>query len=128
MKKILPVLLTAIIFLAFATRPETKTDTISEGEQPQISADNKGVIRVVFGRQDKIFCSTSTDKGVTFSSPVLVAQVPGMHLGMSRGPQIASSDKYSIITAMDKSGDIHWFQLDHSANEWINKGTVNDVK
>ncbi|MDO6429622.1 hypothetical protein Q4E93_03405 [Flavitalea sp. BT771] len=110
--------------------PSSKTDdnTIAEGEQPQIAADNRGIVRVVFGRKDTIFCVTSSDQGSTFSKPVMVAKIPEMHLGMSRGPQIASSASYSIITAMDKSGDIHCFQLNHSSKEWKNMGTINDLK
>lgn len=128
MKKTFSAILLGFIFLALASRSETPTDTIAEGEQPQISADSKGVIRVVFGLRDKIFCSTFNDQGVLFSDPVLVAQVPNMHLGMSRGPQIASSKNYSVITAMDKSGNIHWFQLNHLSKEWKNMGTINDLE
>jgi hypothetical protein len=112
--------------------------TIGDGAQPHISRDTKGIIRMVFGQKDKIFCSTSADNGVSFSSPVLVGEIPGMHLGMSRGPQIASSDHYTIITAMDKAGDIHCFRLDNSisrktapsgpANTWKALGNVNDLK
>ena len=126
MKKTYSAILLALIFLLSVSWSKKTTDTISAGQQPQISIDKKGVIRVVFGQQDKIFCATSTDNGVTFSNPVLVANVPDMHLGMSRGPQIASSDKFSVITAMDKAGNIHWFRL--SAGKWKNIGTVNDVK
>ncbi|HEY4291371.1 MAG TPA: hypothetical protein VGN00_29925 [Puia sp.] len=104
------------------------TDRIAEGQQPQIAVDNNGIIRVAFGRKDKIFCVTSVDQGVTFSEPVLVADVPEMHLGMSRGPQLASSDHYSVITAMDKAGNIHWFRLNHGAKGWSNMGMINDVK
>jgi len=112
--------------------------TIGSGEQPHVSRDTKGIIRVVYGQKDKIYCTTSGDNGISFSSPVLVAEIPGMHLGMSRGPQIASSAHYSIITAMDKAGDIHCFRLDNSAplktaqpgaaKEWKKLGTVNDLK
>ncbi len=128
MRITLSAILLGSIFWALLSWSAIKTDTISEGEQPQITADNKGIIRVVFGQKDKIFCATSEDQGITFSNPVLVAQVPEMHLGMSRGPQLASSGNYSIITAMDKSGNIHWFQLNHSSNEWKNMGTINDLK
>ena len=121
--------------------------TIGDGAQPHISRDTKGRIRVVYGLKDKIYCATSGNNGLSFSSPVLVAEVPGMHLGMSRGPQIASSAHYSIITAMDKTGDIHCFRLDNWApskagqsgaakewkdlgtdKEWKSLGTVNDLK
>ncbi|OJW55710.1 MAG: hypothetical protein BGO55_03190 [Sphingobacteriales bacterium 50-39] len=83
---------------------------------------------MVFGNKDSIFCAVSTDQGFTFSKPVLVAQVAGMHLGMSRGPQIASSANYSVITAMDKSGNIHWFRYSHSSQVWKDMGYINDVK
>ena len=113
MKKILPVILFGIISLSMTSLSDIKTDTISQGEQPQITMDNDGIVRVVFGEQDKILCSTSNDKGVTFSQPILVAQVPEMHLGMSRGPLLANSSNYSVISAQDKSGNIHWSKLKH---------------
>src|SRR5882757_4732429 len=91
MKKALLATLLAITILAFRSSPAIEINTLAAGEQPQISMDNKGIIRVVFGRKDEIFCSTSNDQGVTFSKSVLVAKVPAMHLGMSRDPQLASS-------------------------------------
>lgn len=103
-------------------------DTISAGEQPQLSMDTKGIVRVVFGRNDSIFCSTSIDEGAIFSKPVLVGHVPQMNLGMAMGPQIASSANYSIVTAMDEPGDIHFFQLHHSTGRWTDKGVINDIR
>ena len=50
-----------------------------------------------------------------------------MHLGMTRGPQIASSKDYSIVTAMDKKGNINCFRLDHKSGEWTKIKNVNDV-
>jgi len=126
--KTVRVVLLVIFFGALASWSGGETNIIASGEQPQISADSKGVIRVVFGLKDKIFCSTSNDQGITFSKPALVAQVPDMHLGMSRGPQLASSGNYSIVTAMDKPGNIHCFRLSHSTNEWKEMGTINDMK
>jgi len=126
-KPFLTILFTAV-FLVLTSLSDVKTAILSEGRQPQIGVDGKGVVRVIFGLQDEIFCTTSNDQGTTFGKPVLVAKVAGMHLGMSRGPQIASSDKYSVITAMDKAGNIHWFRLNNSSGEWKNMGVVNDLK
>lgn len=117
-----------MIFLVLTSWSDVANNIIAAGSQPQITADNKGIVRVVFGHQDDIYCATSIDKGLTFAKPVLVARVPEMHLGMSRGPQLASSVHYSVITAMDKSGNIHWFKLNHSAKEWKNMGVLNDFK
>ncbi|MBD1395103.1 hypothetical protein [Mucilaginibacter glaciei] len=99
---------------------------IGEGQQPQVSLDNKGIIRVVFGSADQIFCVASTDHGVSFSRPALVAKLPEMHLGMARGPQLTSSKNFSVITAMDKSGNIYWYRLAHDTGKWKSMGRVND--
>ncbi|MHB1921318.1 MAG: hypothetical protein ACYCOO_03675 [Chitinophagaceae bacterium] len=128
MKLFFPTILVTLIFFALASCSNIKTGTIGNGEQPQIAMDNRGVIRVVFGQKDKIFCASSHDKGVSFSSPVLVAQVPGMHLGMSRGPQLTCSANYSVITAMDKTGNIHWYRLSNTSSKWKDMGLVNDLK
>jgi len=128
MKKLFLAVLPAIIFFALASWSSGKTNTLANGEQPQITVDSRGIIRVVYGQKDKIFCATSTDGGLTFSQPVLVAEVPKMHLGMSRGPQLATSANYSIITAQDQSGTIHWYRLDHSTGRWKTMGVVNDLK
>jgi len=103
-------------------------NSIAAGQQPQIARDAAGRIRVVFGRNDSIFCSASANQGKSFSVPVLVGKVAQMHLGMARGPQLASSAHYSVVTAMDKEGNIHCFMLDHSKGQWQNKGLVNDIK
>jgi len=127
MKKIYSAIaLAAFLLLSISSSPNL-TGVISKGEQPQLAIDTKGTIRVVFGRQDQIFCATSVDKGSTFSEPVLVATVPGMHLGMARGPQLASSGSVSVITAMDKTGNIYWFRLNGIAGKWQRMGTVNDL-
>ncbi|NNU34120.1 hypothetical protein HK413_08140 [Mucilaginibacter sp. S1162] len=47
---------------------------------------------------------------------------------MSRGPQLSSSATYSVITAMDKTGNIHWFKLNNGAKAWQAMGVVNDLK
>jgi len=118
--------LTVIFLLVSWTSPVTRT--LSSGMQPQVSIDKNGVVRIVFGRNDSIFCATSINQGISFSDSRFVGQVAGMALGMSRGPQLASSLNFSVITAIGKSGDIHFFQLNHSGKKWIKKGIINDVK
>src|SRR4051794_21296588 len=77
--------------------------TIAIGRQPQASIDNAGIIRVAYGNNDSIFCVTSVNKGQSFSAPVLVGVIKKMHLGMARGPQLACSAHFSVITAMDEA-------------------------
>ena len=47
---------------------------------------------------------------------------------MSRGPQLASSGRYSVITAQDRDGNIHWYRLGNSSGQWESMGIVNDLK
>lgn len=128
MGKSFPAKLLLLIYSFFPMQVEIKSRTIADGQQPQITVDQKGIVRIVYGQGDQVFCSTSFDEGLLFSKPVLVARIPGMHLGMSRGPQLATSINYSVITAIDKAGDIHWFKLGLNTNKWENMGTLNDKR
>ena len=99
---------------------------IAPGEQPQITVDSKDLVRIVYGDKGKIFYATSNDKGETFSKPLLVAEVADMHLGMSRGPQLATSKDYSMVAAMDKKGNIYSFLLAHKTGKWEKLSQIND--
>jgi hypothetical protein len=127
MKNVFSITLLVTVFLTLTSLSEISSNAIGRGQQPQVSADNNGTIRVVFGSADQIFCATSNDHGLSFSKPVLVAQVADMHLGMSRGPQLTSSKNFSVISAMDKAGNIHWFKLGHDSQKWQDMGVINDL-
>lgn len=94
---------------------------IREGSSPQIAVDTRGTIRMVFGRSDSIFVVTSTDDARSFSAAAVVGVVPGMHLGNTRGPTIASSANRSAILAIDTKGTLSVFELDHRANRWLRR-------
>lgn len=116
-----------LVFTLFSI-PVLSQSILANGRQPQISVDDKEVVRLVYGDADKIYFSTSTDKGTTFSEPRVVAEVHEMHLGMTRGPQLATSKDYSVVTAMDKKGNIHAFKLTHKTGNWDKIQNVNDVR
>ncbi len=101
--------------------------TIATGHQPQISMDKLGVIRIIYGDSDKIYCATSLDNGATFPDIQKIGEIKDMHLGNSRGPQVASSINYTLVSAMDKKGAIHTFQLAHQSGKWTKVAFVNDV-
>jgi hypothetical protein len=100
---------------------------IGKGQQPQISVDYAGTMRIVYGEGDKIFCATSLDNGLTFAEINLAGEVKDMALGMSRGPQLATSRNYSLVSAIDKKGLIHIFQLNHKSGIWSALAIANDV-
>jgi hypothetical protein len=121
--------ITFLLFLCSATMAVplgTDGKILAEGNQPQVSVDNRSTVRIVYGQKDKIFCLESHDGGLSFPKPLLIAEVADMHLGMSRGPQLTSSNRYSVVTAMDKSGNIHWFRLNHASGKWESMGLIND--
>lgn len=115
-------------FLFLTCSIASSQSQIGEGQQPQVTVDQSGLIRVVYGRADTIYYSTSLDDGQTFDQPVPVGSVSAMHLGMTRGPQLATSKDLTIVTAMDKVGNIHCFKLNHKAGKWQKIQNVNDLK
>ncbi|MBA4057866.1 MAG: hypothetical protein C0490_24330, partial [Marivirga sp.] len=119
-------LITFSLIIGSFLKPAFAQTILARGEQPQITVDNKGLVRLVFGEKNNIYYSSSNDNGKTFSSPILVGEVKEMHLGMTRGPQLASSKDYSVVTAMDKPGNIHVFQLNHKSNKWAKIQNLND--
>jgi hypothetical protein len=124
--------LSHIILLLFITLNHSfamlEGGVIAVGAQPQITIDPTGTVRVVYGNADRIYCATSTDNGVTFPNVKLVGEVKEMHLGMFRGPQAATSKNYTLVSAIDKHGSIHIFQLNHRSGEWTEKKLANDTE
>jgi hypothetical protein len=100
---------------------------LAAGRQPQVAVDKKGIARIVYGQNDSIYCVTSTDNGKTFSEPELIGPLKGLYLGMSMGPQIASSANYSVVTAIDKKGNIHSYRLQHATEKWEKAAGINDI-
>lgn len=124
-------LLTMIILLLFvALNISFATPVnfiIANGQQPQITIDNLGTIRIIYGNEDKIYCATSVDNGLTFPDIQKVGEIKDMHLGMSRGPQVATSKNYTLVAAIDKKGSIHIFQLQHKSGKWTKVALANDI-
>lgn len=114
--------------LLFLILPIASQAAEIRGQQPNIGIDTKGIIRMVYGDGEKIYCITSANNGSSFSNPVLVGQIDDIHLGHTRGPQIASSKNYTLVSAIDKDGAIHSYRLSHESGKWTKLGNVNDKK
>jgi hypothetical protein len=115
------------IFFALLSPTARSQERVASGEQPQITVDAQETVRLVFGNGEQIYYSVSNDIGKTFSEPIVIAEVKGMHLGMTRGPQLATSKDYSVVTGMDKEGNIHSFRLTHASGKWEKLQNVNDA-
>lgn len=99
----------------------------AKGLQPAVCIGKDGAIDMVFGKGSRFYYTASEDSGKTFSAPTPVDSLPGLHLGVSRGPQIASGAQSTVITAIDKLGNVYAYVLDHQTKKWQKQGRVNDV-
>lgn len=100
-------------------------------EQPQVAIGD-GVSGVVFGSPDHVWFAASHDGGKTFGAPVQVAAVPGLMLGMHRGPRIAITKKEIVITAISNqtkggSGNLVAWRSGDGGGTWSKEAQVNDL-
>src|SRR5213079_1505296 len=101
MKSINFFLLALAIYLAACQdkSAESTGDIIAAGQMPNAIMDRSGNPQLVFGSGDSILYSSSDDRGITFSSPILVAIVPKLAASHMRGPQIAVTTNGLVVTA-----------------------------
>lgn len=119
--------LSLLFLINWLTGPTLTTgEMIGNGIHPSVATDPAGQVHVVYGQSNVIFYTTSAD-GKHFEKPVRVDSLPGLHLGASRGPQIAATAQSVVITAIDKAGNIWAYTRSRSAGQWKKPVRVNDV-
>lgn len=114
------------LLLSLVLRPTDSGKLIGAGLQPAVATDGAGRVYVVYGRGETIFYVTSLD-GETFSAPLRIDSLPGLHIGASRGPQIAATATTVVITAIDKPGNVWAYSLNRSTEHWQPKVRVTDL-
>lgn len=96
----------------------------AKAKQPRVVATGTGAT-VAYAIDKTIVLRTTTD-GVAWSDPMVVASVPGMPVGMRRGPQLAATDGGLVVAAIGDTGDIRvWSQRD--GKKWQGPRVINDV-
>jgi hypothetical protein len=68
------------VFFPFLSPTAQSQQTLASGEQPQITVDAQETVRLIFGSGEQMYYSVSNDRGKTFSEPIVIAEVKGMHL------------------------------------------------
>ena len=99
---------------------------IGMGRHPSVATDSAGGIHVVYGQGNTIFYVTS-GRDERFSTPVRIDSLLGLHLGASRGPQIAATSQSVVITAIDKLGNVWAYSLNRATHQWQPRVRVTDV-
>lgn len=126
MKKIILSFTSLLIFLVACTQQKDNNDiTVARGNMPAITKDKKNTISIVYGTGDSIMYIFSSDAR-SYSSPALVAVLPGLFASATRGPQVAATSNGLIVTACNKNGNIFSFTKDRSG-KWTKAKKVNDV-
>jgi len=119
----------SIVIINACNAPLTNTNTatlVSKGRMPSLCSDTAGHVFIAFGSADSIFLITASGNGPAFSTPELVAVLPGLVASSMRGPQVASTSSELIITAGNKAGNLFSFSKSTGGN-WLPAVKINDV-
>ncbi len=92
-----------------------------------VVADDRGTFHAVFGRHDTIFYATAKSEHSSLSEPVVVGVLPELVAGAKRGPQITTTDKSIVITAVNRTGNLFAFSLKRNTKNWSTAFKINDV-
>ena len=121
-------IITFILFESCKDHAKESNDgsVIAEGQMPNITKDQSGILHLVYGNGDSILYSFSPDGGNSFSSPALISILPQLAASHMRGPQIAVTDSSIVVTALNESGNIFSYSKNKSG-KWTAASRVNDV-
>lgn len=126
MMKFASVILVIYVLLGCAGQNDPPGKIIAEGQMPAIAIDGQRTLHVAYGRGDSILYTSSRDLGNSFTTPLLVAVLPGAFSFAMRGPQIAAAGSGLIISASTQAGNIYSFYK-KGAGEWQPGARINDV-
>ena len=96
------------------------------GAAPSLTVGH-GIIHMAFASSDSIFYAFSSNKGKSFSVPVLVTVLPKLGKVGGRGPQIVNVKGGLLIAAADHTGNIYTYIKKNTAEKWEKTGKINDV-
>jgi hypothetical protein len=106
--------------------------TTFDGRQPQIAAlDDR--VALTFGRDDRVYVATSSDRGAMFGTPVALPGNGRLSLGMRRGPRIAMTSGALVVAAVvgqkggGADGDVVIWRSTNGGSQWGEPQVLNDV-
>ena len=99
---------------------------VAKGRMPNMTTDRTNNIHIVYGTGDSIMYLSLTNKGRSFTTPSLIAVLPGVFASAMRGPQIAATNNGLIVTACTNKGNIYSFKQ-QALGKWTKAMKVNDV-
>ncbi|SOD80518.1 exo-alpha-sialidase [Spirosoma fluviale] len=120
-------LITLYVLVTGFIKPAPIASTeIGKGIHPSVGMDEHGTAHIVYGQGEVLYYTTlSMDNQA--ESTVRLDSLPGLHLGASRGPQIAVSNQSVVIIALDKAGNVWAYSQRRDTRKWQKRIRVNDV-
>jgi hypothetical protein len=95
-------LLPLFVFFTRSLPPGNFTaQSVAAGHLPVVSADPSGALHLVYGQDSTIYYATASGPTSRFNQPLAVASLPGLVAGAKRGPQIAVTDQFVVVTAVN---------------------------
>ncbi len=120
--------LLSFLFQLIATpQPSESGQRIATGHLPVLVTDNAGMVHLVYGQDSTIYYATTNGQPARFSQPIAVATLHNLVTGAKRGPQVAASDKYVVVTVVNREGDVFAYSLDRRSGKWSQAIRINDV-
>lgn len=130
--KFLTAIFACFIFLAGHSDNNLESEQeLAAGSQPEISVDREGIIHIVYGVKNgderDLYYIFSGDGGKSYSKPGLLGNFSQMGLGMGRGPQLTTTNDYTVVTVGDHHGNLYAMRSSNKANQWSKPVRVNDT-
>lgn len=99
----------------------------AKGHLPVVTSEENGVVHLVYGQDSTIYYAVADKQSYQFSPPVAVATLSQLVAGAKRGPQIAVTENYVVITAVNRAGNLFAYSLDRKSGRWSSAVRINDV-
>lgn len=119
-----------LLFLSAFTENGKSLDNpqkIATGHLPVVATDAKGIVHLAYGQDSTIYYAVANKQSIQFNNPVMVATLPQLVAGAKRGPQIAVTEQYVVITAVNRTGNVFAYSLDRQSGKWSPAVRINDV-
>lgn len=100
---------------------------VAVGHLPVVLTDAGGTVHLVYGQDSTIYYATSTSQPGGFTQPIAVATLSKLVTTAKRGPQVAATGEFVVITAVNKGGDVFAYSLDRRTGKWSAATRINDV-
>ncbi|AKD53785.1 sialidase/neuraminidase family protein [Spirosoma radiotolerans] len=111
----------------FVNQPFRSSQRVGAGHLPVLVADTKGQVHIVYGLDSTIYYAVASQTPDQFNPPMAVAKLPHLVAGAKRGPQLAVTERYVVITAVNQMGDLFAYSLDRQRGRWSAAVRINDI-